>query len=305
MSLHINDILYIKTIAEERSFSKAAKKLLISQPALSQTVQRLEQRFGVEFFIRKNNAVFLTPAGEAFVRDGSKILELSEQLTKTMNELSLDNESVLRIGSSWFFSSFQLCKIIAEFQKQNPNVKLEIVESLSRSAEEMVLNGELDLCLVPLPLSHKMLKYVPLAPERICFAVAKNHPLNEYAENDSSKEGELPTIDLSLARNEPFIFLKTIRFQDMQFRICREAGFEPYVAFRAMNWLTVMSFIREGLGVGFLPETLIKITYDNFAPMAYRINYSETDYLFAIAYRNNINLSETATRFIKLAQSIQ
>ena len=84
--MQLRDIHYVLAAADEGSFSKAAVKVHVSQPALSQLIQRLEDELGVKLFVRKSNRVTLTPAGKIFYEDGKVILALSDQLIHKMNE---------------------------------------------------------------------------------------------------------------------------------------------------------------------------------------------------------------------------
>lgn len=96
--MQLRDIHYVLAVADEGSFSKAALKVHVSQPALSQLIQRLEDELGVKLFVRKSSRVTLTPAGKIFYGDGKVILALSEQLTRKMSDFNGLRKGELTIG---------------------------------------------------------------------------------------------------------------------------------------------------------------------------------------------------------------
>ena len=100
--MQLRDIHYVLAAADEGSFSKAAVKVHVSQPALSQLIQRLEDELGVKLFVRKSNRVTLTPAGKIFYEDGKVILALSDPLIHEMNDFQSLKKGELTISVSPF-----------------------------------------------------------------------------------------------------------------------------------------------------------------------------------------------------------
>ena len=302
--MNMNDILYVLTVAEEKNFSRAAKKLLISQPALSQSIQRVELVLQTKLFFRKCNTFSVTPAGEIFIEKGREILKVNQEMLRQICESTQQSESTLRIGSTWVYSSYHLTKLIAAFRKEMPDVKIEIVVKLSHELERYVLDGELELCLIPQPFSPKELHYEPLHSEILLFGVSKNYPLyhKEGFPPSSDVPGEYPIIDLALAKNEPFFATFNKYIQVIQDELCKQAGFEPIIINSNMSSITVQYFIAEGLGVGFLPISLVKASSETLNIAAYRIKGRDSFYRYMIAYKDKKKLSKPAAHFTQLAQ---
>lgn len=299
---HPREILYVKTIAKELSFTKAGEKLFISQPALSQAVQKLEKRLGLPIFYRQNNVLELTPAGRLFVEYGQPVLDSVESLQQKMSGIVNIKEAKLRIGISQLYSEYHLSRFLPRFQKQYPGVSVELFEEKSARLEELTLDDTVDFCMVPLPLSHAKLEYQILQHEQILFAMPKDHPLK--AQLTPSLSSNLPFMYLAIAKNEPFIFLKKQRFTEMGIRLCRDAGFEPKVRYETANWDTVRAFIANALGVGFLPEVMLSDAHGSNQPDCYRIIGENTTRPYAVVYKDKSRLSAAALSFIRIAQEV-
>ncbi|RED55753.1 LysR family transcriptional regulator [Cohnella lupini] len=300
--MQLRDIQYALTVAKELSFSKAAQKLSISQPALSQCIKKLEIELQAPLFFRENNTVKLTSAGELFVREGKEIINKSSRLTQEISSLANRREENLRFGISPFYSNHYLPRIIPAFSKQYPSVKLDILEKHSAVLEELILQDEVDFCLIPLPIAHKEIEYQHVYLEQILLAIPKSHELNGNLTPAMSVG--LPFIDLRMVRNEPFIFLKMEqKFTPMGHRLCNEAGFTPHIVFETMNWDTVNALVATGMGVGFVPEILIGSTTERQQPTYCRIMAENTTRSYVAAYKKGRSLSIAAQNFIRIAKN--
>ncbi len=299
--MQLRDIQYVVAIAKELNFSKAAEQLFISQPALSQSIRRLEKDLNVTLFTRENNKVRLTPAGELFVEDGIKIINMSANLKTKMSNIINTKEGHLRVGISPFYSNHFLPRIIPTFRQQYPAVTLDIKEKDSYLLEEDTVNDKLDFCMTPLPVFHKELEYKVIYQEQILFAIAKNNILNEQM--TPALSNGIPFIDLKLVKKEPFIFFTRMqKFTSMGMRLCSEAGFMPNIVFETTNWDTMNALIATGMGVGFVPEILVKNTNSNKNPAYYRIMAENTTRFYVGAYKKGNTLSTVAKDFISVVK---
>ncbi|CAI6085701.1 LysR family transcriptional regulator [Cohnella sp. JJ-181] len=300
--MQLRDIQYALMVAKELSFSKAAQKLSVSQPALSQCIKKLELELHAPLFFRENHTLKLTAAGELFVKEGGEILKRSQQLTQEISIIAGKREDNLRIGISPFYGNHYLPRMIPAFRRQHPQVKLDIVESYSANLEELIVNDELDFCMLPLPLHHREIEHLPIYQEQILLAIPPQHRL--HAHLTPAMSNGLPFMDLRLARNEPFVFLKPEqKFTSMGLRLCEEAGFEPQIVFETMNWDTVNALVATGMGVGFVPEILIGTTVTGEPPTYCRILAENTTRSYVVAYKKGRGLAAAAHQFIRIAQS--
>lgn len=300
--ISLREIQYVAAVANEKSFSVAAKKLYVSQPALSQAIKRLEKKLDFKLFDRENGFVTPTTAGKAFLDGGASLMYMSRQFEDRMGSLTNLESTKLRIGISLFYGQYHLPNFLPRFTSQYPGVKVEMVEEQSAQLEELAFSDEVDFSMVPLPLNNKKLEYQVLHQEHILFAAPKSFP---FLPNFSYPEApELPSINLSLAREEPFIFLKNMRFTEMGLQICRNAGFNPNIRFETRSWSTVLAFIEHGLGVGLLSDALVYQSGGTHNINFYRILDQDARRPYAAVYKSYDKLSAIARSFIRIAKNV-
>lgn len=299
--MQLRDIQYVVTVANEHSFSKASQILFVSQPALSQSIRRLEAELNIPLFIREGNTIRLTTAGKLFVEDGTEILRMSNHLRAKMSDIINLRECRLSIGISTFYSNCYLPHIIPTFRRQYPSITLDIVEERSNVLEKLATEGIIDFCMIPAPIDSEHLDYDIIYQEQILFALPPDHLLNKQL--TPALSSGLPFLDLSLVKNEPFIFLKkTQKFTGMGLQLCKDAGFLPLIVFETMNWNTVNSLVANGMGVGFVPEILSESFTTAEKPVYYRIAANNTVRPYMVAYKKGTILPAAALNFIQVAK---
>ena len=283
--MQLKDLEYVDMLAREKKYSSAAAKLFISQPTLSQAIQKLEAELGLALFIRTTKSVELTPAGEIFLKEGREILRQSQNLHQRMEDIASLKRGVLKIGISTFYSSYYLAKIISTFRKLHPGIRLEFTEDISINLEELALNGQVDVSLIPLPLVHTEMDATILRREQILFAIPAESHLTKLCIPDPL--GGYPSIDLREAREEPFISLRREqRFAARELEICQRAGFTPKIAYEISNWDTINTLIGCGIGVGFVSELVCRKKTDGLQnPVYCQILNENTSRLYAAVYR--------------------
>ena len=293
--MNIRSFQYFITISEKPTLSAAADALYISQPALSQQIKKIEEEVGADLFIRKGHAMTLTPAGEAFLLCSRRIVQFYESMQREVKMLSTAEKDTVHMGISPFYSQHYLPKILPPFLQQHPQINVDIVEEISVNLENKLLKGELDFCTLPLYPKNELLEYETIYHEKILLAVPRDHPINSNYPADALKTKNFPSIDLALMKNEPFIGLKKIqKFSAIGLRLCEEAGFVPRTICETMNWETVHLMIASGLGVGFVPEILIRNVSDStICPCYYQLS-SPVYRDYAIVHRPGAILSNAA-----------
>jgi len=297
----LKEMLYVVTISDENSFSKAAQTLYISQPSLSQAVKKLENELGMAIFIRANNSISLTAFGEMFVDEAKKIIDMTTKFENNIAIMKTEGKCSIRIGISTFYSHYYIPKIFHEFEALYPGIRIEITELTSLKLEEAVLNGNLDICMVPLPLVNNNLNYKLILDEEIYIAVPREYKINIEIEHLRTGNNG---VDLSLFRDMPFVFLREEqRFTHMGKTLCNEAGFTPNVVFETMNWETIDSMIAGGVGVGFVPKILVD-NHNTNKPYYYRINLPNKTRPYVAAYTDESKLPPAAKVFINVAQQV-
>ncbi|MFC4769571.1 LysR family transcriptional regulator [Effusibacillus consociatus] len=290
--MEFRQLQYAIKVAEERSFSRAAEKLHIAQPSLSQQILKLEQQLGVKLFDRTTTPLEITYAGERFVETAGRILDLTDQLRREMEDVADLKKGRLVIGSLPITGAHVLPAVLPIFQQQFPGIEVVLVEDTTANLEELTAKGKTDFTLLTLPLQDQTLVYEPILTEEILLAVPSDHPL---AEQTGSR------VNLLSLEDEPFILLKRGQgFRHIAFEICRRAGFEPNVAFESTNIEMVQSLVAAGMGLSFVPEMVARSGWAPVKPIYLSIEIPAPTRTLVVAYREGRYLSRPALEFIQI-----
>lgn len=298
--MQLRDIQYVLAAADEGSFSKAAVKVHVSQPALSQLIQRLEDELGVKLFVRKSNRVTLTPAGKIFYEDGKVILTLSEQLIHKMNDFQSLKKGELTISVSPFYQKCYLLGVLSEFQKRHFGIKVRLVDAFSSDSETLLVQGQVDLAFVMLPYQNKSIKYERVFEEQIFLAVPRQFAINRKLPDP----GERPcTIeDLKALKDEPFVMYEHgRRMWGSSMALCRSAGFEPRVAFESNVCESLNAMVAGGMGVGFVPSAIDRINGRYDSVIYYPIDDENAVRTLTIGYMEK-NVTSAAREFVRVVK---
>jgi len=300
----LREMKYAVTLAQFENFSKAAAELYISQPSLSQAIKKLETELGLQLFERKGAGFSLTPHGSAFVTEAEKILAMTEEMEAKLRKLSHAYAQRIVFGISPFYSKYYLPKCLPQFKKAYPNIEVTVVELPSKSLEEKLQEKQIDLAFLPLPLRNPELKSIPVLDEEIYFAIPKSSlAAQALPKNDGCA---LPTIHLSDFREMPFIYLKNRRrFTELGNAMCEAEGFRPNIAFESENWDTVDALIANGMGVGFVPETLVSTDENPRKPLYLHIDSPLNQRKYVAVYTDEKKLTKPILDLIRFMSTIK
>ncbi|WP_289367182.1 LysR family transcriptional regulator [Pantoea stewartii] len=248
MNIELRHLRYFIAVAEELHFGRAAQRLHISQPPLSQQIMHLEAETGAQLFNRTNRSVQLTPAGQQFLQDARAILLQVEQATQRAARLHRGEEGELRIG---FTSSAAFIGVVSDalylFRQRWPDVHVQMQEINTRQQLTPLHEGKLDLGVMrntPLPadLHHQLLLQEPL-----CAVVHKAHPLASAGK-----------ISLQALASEPFVFFDpqvgTALYSEI-LDLLQRYQIKPYITQEVGEAMTILGLVATGLGVSILPAS--------------------------------------------------
>ena len=150
--MEYRDFEYVLTIYQEKSLSKAAEKLYITQPALSIFLTRLETQLQTRLFERTKRGLVPTYAGQKYIEFARQSIALGRSFDQELCEIQAERKGILRLGTSPHIGSIVLPEVLFSFQNRYPNIQLAITEGTSLTLEKLIDNNELDLALMHLPL---------------------------------------------------------------------------------------------------------------------------------------------------------
>ena len=279
--MNSKDLDYVLTIAQTKNFSKAAELLYISQPALSQYINRLEASLGVQLFFRSRSQVLITPAGEEFARRAANIRHEIAALEHAMREFS-QRKQELSFGVSQFYGKHVLSSLITGLQQNMPQYHIKIIDGESHFLEELISQQKLDFGIFPSPIYNSGVTFAPIYEEQVLFAFNKKNA-SALRLLDTAWNGK--SINLRYYKDFPFILLREgLKLQELSLHICEAYGFRPEAVYQSENLDTVYSLVANNYGVAFLPSTI-----------CHNLDSSKSDVLFFPVK------SRYSSRFIGLA----
>ncbi|GAB2691876.1 LysR family transcriptional regulator [Paenibacillus thermoaerophilus] len=295
--MELRQLLYTVQIAQEKNFSRAAEKLHIAQPSLSQQLSKLEKEIGVLLFQRSTNSVELTHAGAVFVEKAQKILDLVDQLHKEMDDIAQMRKGRLTVGSLPITGAHILPLVLPAYRSRYPEIDVTLVEESTARLEQLTLAGQTEISLLTLPLLDATLDFEPVFEENIVLAVPPGHRL--AAEVSTGRE-----IAVEELEHEPFIVLKKGQgFRHISLELCRKAGFEPRIVFESSNIETVQSLVATGMGIAFVPSMIARAEWSRFAPTILPLAGKPSRQI-VVAYKHGRYLSKAARAFIATVRDV-
>lgn len=293
--MEIRNLQYFIAVVEANGFSEAARRLNVSQPAITQCVQKMEAELNTPLLVR-GKTITTTPAGEMVYTQGKEIVEAERKLRGEVEELIHPGDAVFHIGMSPFYSKHYMPSIFVDLMKKMPEVKVNLVEDISVELEKRLLNGALDFGFVPEEPKDEGLDYRPFCIEEILLGVPKESPINQYA----TPSPTLPYLDLRYVQNMPFISLRNIqKISPLLDKLCEKVNISRNIIYQTLDWDTVNAMIASGAGVGFVPD-MFCAEGDTKGVAYYRIPNKRVLRHYALAYPHGTTISTLAERVIKL-----
>jgi DNA-binding transcriptional LysR family regulator len=242
MIMELYQLGYFIEIARQRSFTRAAERLHMAQPALSQQMKNLESELGTALFIRGRKEIQLTAAGKAFLPRAEALLTQAEAAKAIVSDVAQLRGGKLIIAAIPSVSACLLPEVIRSFSRQHEQVELQLIEDSSERVAENVESGLADIGFLQLPASKSAFETRTIISEPFVLLVAKSHPLVKQKE-----------VALKQLAAESFIFYKG-RARDTASEACRKAGFEPRIACESGELETVRALVAAGLGLAVVPQ---------------------------------------------------
>ena len=250
--MELTQLAYFVEVARLNNFTKAAERLKIAQPALSQQIRKLEQELGIKLFKRTGRGVTLTGAGEQFFIGAEKTLAEAQMAKDSVKGFINSPHGNIMVGALESMVQTRLPGLLTAFSKNYPRIKEFIRENTTEPLLEALKKGELDLTLAHSEVTYssnidlvppKGLCSKPLYQDELVLVVAKGHPLEKRK-----------VISIKELREESFVSFKEgsgIRSQLLA--RCNGEGFDPLIAYECASPRTL---VAEGLGVSVLPRLM-------------------------------------------------
>lgn len=259
---------YVYAVYEEKSFSKAAQKLYITQPALSTAIKKVEKKIGSPIFDRSTSPIGLTPSGEVYIDAIEKLFILEQNTLNQLNNLNGLLAGKLAVGGTIFFTSFILPGLLGQFSRKYPQIKIELLEGTTAQLTEKLMGEELDLMIDNSELDDKNYEKYYYSTERIILAVPKCFEINQELEKYQLTEADIvagrhtaedfPALPLSLLKDTPFIFVKEENsIYKRGVKMCGRQNFTPNIILKPDQVVSAFNMAGKGVGATFIPDGLV------------------------------------------------
>lgn len=250
-SVELRHLRYFAILAEELHFGRAATRLGMAQPPLSQQIQRLEAALGTRLLERTSRKVQLTDAGRAFLVEAQRVLAGLEVAVEAARRAGRGESGELRVAFAATVMFLALPAIIREFRTRFPRVHLDLREMPTGPQLSALRDGDIDIGFVREPRPDPSLEIVTVMREPLRIAVNRSHPL-----------AARPTLAVRDLAEEPFVLFPADLAPGLHAQVmalCRSAGFTPTVVEESRELYTSVSLVEAGVGVSILPASVEKL----------------------------------------------
>lgn len=246
--MDIKQIKYFIEISNNKSYSVAAKKLGISQPALSSVVRKLEKELGSPLFFYDSKKLSLTAVGFEFYQNASRMVIEYDKLMAEMNDITSKDIGKVKIGCPLVVGSTYVADVIGKFRKDYPKINFEIVEGGADDITDLLDQGKLDIAAAIMPVSQIKFDIHDILYDNYVIAVSKQNPL---ATKDQVRFIEL--------KDEMFTTFSEAYTTSRLFKNnCEKAGFKPKILVYSNQWDFMTTLVSNNLCVAMLPAPIMK-----------------------------------------------
>ncbi len=291
--MELRHLRYFVAVAEDLHFSRAAARLHIAQPALSQQIRRLEQEIGVSLFNRTKRRVELTAAGRAFLDQAQRVLVQTDRAVRTAQRAGHGEIGQLAIGFVPSADLDVLPRVLRLWRARFPDVEIDLYTMLPAAQIEALRDGRIHVGFVRLPVDESGLVVKSIRREPLLAVLPRRHRL--------ARAARVRVADL--AGETLIIFARHVApgYYDVFMSACGRAGFTPRV-FHAGSMQTNLALVSAGLGVTMLPASIRSLRRDGvvYRDLAPPVPYVE----MAIAYRRD-ERSTVLPAFLEVVREVR
>ncbi|MFG2717964.1 LysR family transcriptional regulator [Streptomyces sp. NPDC048416] len=292
--MQFQQLLYFVAVAETRHFTRAAERVHVSQPSLSQQIKALENELGAELFSRARGNIALTDAGDALLPLARRILADADTARIEVQELAQLRRGRVRLGATPSLCTGLLPDVLRAFHDRHPGIQLLIEEGGSHDLVRELARGALDLALIVLPL--------PAGSPALTTIELLQEDLVVVSSTAEAAPGSHSCVRIADLRDAPLVmFRHGYDLRELTVAACRAEGFEPAFTVEGGEMDAVLGFVRAGLGLAVVPSMVAARAGDlRVTPLA-RPGLRRT---IALAHRSDVDPPRAARELQRLLLSI-
>lgn len=232
--MEIQQLYYYMELCKQKNFTEAGYACNMTQGALSKQIRKLENELGITLIRRNTRRFELSKEGEIFLSYARKMTETYEEMLKNVQK----NQEI-KIGCMPVLAPYHFARLVADFRKEYPDIKLVIDERIASEIQENSDSYDFLILRENMMEDQEKFRFSPLYDDKLCAVLYEKHPL--YGRD---------RLQLKELKNDVFIFPERgSGSYEVFYKSCEKAGFEPKIAFEFPQANTIMSFVSEGVGV--------------------------------------------------------
>jgi LysR family transcriptional regulator, salicylic acid-responsive activator of bsdBCD len=250
LDMDIRQLIYFNAIVEEGSITKAAERLHMAQPPLSQQLKLLEDELGIKLVERNTRKIQITDAGMMLLHRSKQILELMDTTIKELKDFSEGIQGTLSIGTIASAGDTLLPERIYSFHKNYPEINFQVRECSTYEILELLKSGVIEIGIIRTPFNSELFDYILLADE----------PMVAATSNDLYLDGNPKEISLLELANKPLLVHN--RYETKIIEACEKMGFEPRILGKIDDTRTILLWAATGMGIAVLQRDWIDLIPD-------------------------------------------
>lgn len=298
---------YFLTAANELNFTKAAKRLYISQQSLSMHIQSIEKELNTKLFFR-TIPLKLTPSGEIFQKYAGNIVYSYQEMCREINDVNNHQEGRYPFGISHSLGDLLLPRLLPALQKEFPSVDFCIMEDTGNDLQKKLIGGEVELIIEQLPFADDRIAEVPLFRDQLCLLVSEGFLRKHFGDKTSAVLEKLYNTGRIIQELSGCPFLLNNAGNSIRAKV--EAALllekiEPECKIATDNMNALLNLCAGDCGIAFYPKCFLHTAQGDRTPsnvLIVPLKYAETIYTPGLGYRKDAYLSRIACRIEELVR---
>jgi LysR family transcriptional regulator, cyn operon transcriptional activator len=288
VAMELKQLEYFMAVCRELHFTRAAEKLGIAQPSLSQQIRLLEHEIGTPLFDRVGKKTVITEAGKVLRQHGYNVFHELAQAKAAIDELQGLERGLLRIGALLTVVNYLLPPTVIGFHRSYPRIELSVLGLRTGDIYDGLLRNELDLGIVYLPSEHEELETIPLFTQNLAFAAPIDHPIAQESH-----------LRLDILKDIPSVLLpNTYYMRQLLNEACRAFDFVPRPVMEMTTMESMVNMVNQGVGVTVLPQAYLDYI-DHKGIRTIPIKNPSLTTQVGIVYRKNKHLCAASRVFME------
>jgi DNA-binding transcriptional LysR family regulator len=280
-------------IAEEKSFSRAAEKMLRTQPALSIAIKRLEEELGEQLFDRSSKSGTMTEAGKILYSYAQKMINLRDEAIEAIGELRGMFRGRLTIGANESTSLYVLPSLLLEYRKRHPQIKIEVFRNVSEKIPLEVLERNLDFGFLSYDPMNPMLQSVEVHRDELVLVVPPKHHLAKRRQVTVKDLGQEQFVAHNVKTPSRTRIFELFAQNRTPLNICIELA----------TLETIKDFVAQNAGIAILPRLAVQDDLNSGKLVEVGVKGMKIEKILRLVYRRESSLSHAAKSFLDLVKN--